>query len=118
VLEGAPVSPAPARAPQAPSRVSFQQVDPHQVRVEADTPPGYIVVLVGHHDAWHAEVGGAPAPLWQANGRYWAVATPGGPRTITFRFQPRWRGPALVCAGLGVLATIALLRLEARPARG
>jgi hypothetical protein len=118
VLEGAPASPTPAPAPPAPSRVSFQQVDPHQVRVEADTPPGYIVVLVGQHDAWRAQAGGAATPLWRANGRYWAVATPGGPLTFTFRFQPPWRGWALGSAGIGVLAALALLRLDARPTRG
>jgi hypothetical protein len=117
VIEGVP-SAAPPIGPAAEARVSFRRLDPHQVVVEADTPSGFIVVIEGHSDGWRVESSGRPVRLWRANGRYWAVATPGGARRFAFRFQPAWRGWALACAGLGVLAATAVLMVREPHARG
>jgi hypothetical protein len=90
-------------------RVLYERIDPHTLRLSATTPPGYLVVLDGHHPDWHAALPDRPLPLLRTHGRYWAVATPGGSRVVTVRFAPAWRSPALALAALGALATLALL---------
>jgi uncharacterized membrane protein YfhO len=72
-----------------------------------------IVVSQGYDAGWRAEVAGQEVPLLRANGRYWALATPGGTREWALRFRPRWLPPALAIFSIGLLASLALL---ARPA--
>jgi hypothetical protein len=97
--------------------VVYERLDPHTVRLTATTPPGYLVVLDGHHADWRAEGPAGALPLLRAHGRYWAVPTPGGPQVVTVRYAPAWRAPALAGAGLGALAALALVCLPGpRPA--
>jgi hypothetical protein len=96
---------APATAPS----VRLERLDPHTVRVHADTPPGTLVVAEGTHPAWQASEAGRPVPLGRADGRYWAIATEGGRRTIDVRFDPGWRSPSLALAALGLVAAVPLL---------
>jgi hypothetical protein len=90
-------------------RVEYMALDAHTVRIEARTPPGFVVVLDGHDPDWAAEEGSRPVPLLRANGRYRALPTSGGERSFTLRYRPRWRQPALVVAGAGTLAALVLL---------
>jgi hypothetical protein len=97
------VDPAPG------AEVEHERLDPHTVRVTGSTPPGFIVVLDGHHPDWAAEDRSGFVPLLRCLGRYQAVATPGGPRELTLRFRPRWPRlafglAALALVGLAVLA--------------
>jgi hypothetical protein len=85
-------------------------VDAHTVALEAHTPPGWIVVLDGHHPDWVAETEPDGAAEVRAAGRYRAVATPGGERRITLRYRPRWRAPALALAAAAALVGLALGR--------
>jgi hypothetical protein len=94
-------------APAGP-RVSYEGVGPHAVVLQATTPPGYLVVLDGHHPDWAAEDPSGPVPLLRAGTRYRAVPTPGGDRRFTLRYRPRWRAPALALAAVGALCTLAL----------
>ena len=105
---------------EAGAPVAYERLDPHTVRLSASTPPGYLVVLDGHHPAWRAEGGsGEPLPLLPAHGRYWAVPTPGGRQVVTVRYEPAWRAPALWAAALGALGALGLVVIPAaRRGRG
>jgi hypothetical protein len=108
VMLSTPPPPGRGGDPARRSTVVYETVDPHTVRVRADTPPGFIVVPDGHHPDWKAGDQSGPVPLLRANGRYRAVPTPGGERVFTLRYQPAWRTPALVLFALGVLAVVTL----------
>jgi hypothetical protein len=115
VLSETPPSVVPAVGRAGPARVDYEQLDAHTVRISASTPPGFLVVLDGFHPDWKAEDASAPVPLWQADGRYRALPTPGGEHAITLRYQPRWRGAALALASLSALACLALAARSVRP---
>jgi hypothetical protein len=114
VLEAPPPVPASPASSFGPPRVRYELVDPHTVRVRASTPPGLVVVLDGYHPDWTAEDRSGPVPLFRADGRYRAIVTPGGERVFTLRYRPRWRGPALLLAGGGLLGLLVLLVLGRR----
>ena len=95
-----------------PPDVAYEQANPHEVRITARTPPGFVLVLNQFDPAWRVDGG---TPLLRANFRYWAIPTPGGKSEFTVRFQPRWRTPALLLGALGTLLTGALLLRPARP---
>jgi hypothetical protein len=114
---------APAMAPSvddptagaAAASVVYRRLDPHAARIEANTPPGYVVVLDGYHRDWRARGADGPVPLLRANGRYWALPTPGGRQVFEVRYTPPWRSPALgACALGGVIALALLLRPAGR----
>ena len=111
VLLEAP-SPAGAAGPAGDgvegARVEYEAVDPHTVRLTARTPPGFLVVLDGHHPDWTAEDESGPVASLRADGRYRALPTPGGDRTVTLRYTPRWRAPALALAAVGALVALGL----------
>ncbi len=101
-------SPRPAAAPEG-TLVTYERLDAHTVRIHARTPPGVLVVLDTHHDAWEAEDASGPVEVRRAGARYRALRTPGGERAFILRFRPRWRGAALWLALGGGLVTLALL---------
>jgi hypothetical protein len=94
--------------------VSYQRLDPHAVRLDCATPPGFIVVLDGYNPGWRAHDGTGEVPLLRADGRYWALPTAGGSRTIEVRFRPWWRTPSLVLAAVGLAAVVGLAARERR----
>jgi hypothetical protein len=105
--------PPPALAPLAaatPSsnEASVERVGAHELRVRVDGGAGLVVVSEGYHRDWHASASDGPRPLLRANGRYWAIPTRGGGETITVRYQPAWRTPALVALVFGVVGALAL----------
>jgi hypothetical protein len=113
LLESPPAAvPGPAALPPGEVQVDYEAVDAHTVRIRARTPPGFVVVLDGHHPDWVAEDASGGVPVLKANGRYRALVTPGGDRTFTLRYRPAWRLPALVLSALGFLATVALACLR------
>ena len=90
--------------------VAYEEVEPHTVLLRATTPPGFLVVLDGHHPDWTAEdLSGGPVPLLRAGARYRAVPTPGGDRQFALRYHPRWRAPALTLAAIGALSALGLV---------
>ena len=95
-------------AGRRPSRVAYVRVDPHTVVLRATTPPGFLVVLDGHHPDWRAEDRSGPVPLQVAFGRYQAIPTRGGETVVTLRYQPAWRAPALFLFAMGGLAVLVL----------
>ena len=88
--------------------VRYEPEDAHTVRISARTPPGFVVVLDGHHPDWTAEDESGPVPVLRAGERYRALPTPGGERHFTLRYRPRWRAPALALAAVGALAALVL----------
>ena len=88
--------------------IAYERIDPHTVVLRANTPPGFLVVLDGHHPDWRAEDRSGPVPLRVAFGRYQAVPTRGGEAVVTLRYQPAWRAPAVWLFGLGGLAVLVL----------
>ena len=72
----------------------------------------------GHHRDWHAYASDGERPLLRANGRYWAIPTRGGDETITVRYEPSWRTPALGALALGGLGVLALGAWPLRRAQG
>lgn len=97
--------------PQAPppatgmASVAYETVDAHTVRLRATSPPGWIVVLDGHHPGWRSDGG---QPVLRAYGRYRAIVTPGGERTILLRYEPEWLGTARITGLLGVAMLVGL----------
>jgi hypothetical protein len=92
----------------ATSRVAYERVDPHTVVLRASTPPGFLVVLDGHHPDWRAEDRSGPVPLQAAFGRYQAVPTRGGDTIVTLRYRPAWRAPSLLLSAAGALVVLVL----------
>jgi hypothetical protein len=86
-------------------------MDAHTVRVRVSSPPGWVVVLDGHHPGWRSDAGDA---VLRAYGRYRAVPTPGGNRSFTLRYAPDWRLGALSASGVGAVVLLGLL-LSGRP---
>lgn len=86
--------------------VAYERVDPHTVVLRASTPPGFLVVLDGHHPDWKAEDRSAPVPLQVAFGRYQAIPTRGGEAVVTLRYRPAWRALAVGLFGIGGLAVL------------
>lgn len=95
-------------AGSSPSAVSYEPIDAQTVRIRAATPPGLIVVLDYYQRYWRVTEGDEPTPLLRANGRYWAIATPGGEREWVARYAPPWRLPSLLFALAGAATVIAL----------
>jgi hypothetical protein len=89
-------------------RIAYEAVDPHTVVLRASTPPGFVLILDGHHPDWTAEDASGPLPVLRVAGRYRAVPTAGGHRQLTLRYRPRWRAPALALAAAGALVALAL----------
>ena len=113
VLLSAPPPGGAVPTPQAAgaaAAVHFEQIDPHHVRLRASGPPGFVVVLVGYHPDWKAVGPSGEVPLLRANGRYWALPTPGGDRELDVRFSPRGTSPGLALAGLAAAACLLLAR--------
>ena len=100
-LDGAPPGGWRRVGETAGARVAYEGVDPHTVVLRATTPPGFLVVLDGHHPDWKAEDRSGPVPLQVAFGRYRAIPTRGGDAVVTLRYQPAWRAPALSCSRWG-----------------
>jgi hypothetical protein len=88
--------------------VAYERIDPHSVVLRANTPPGFLVVLDGHHPDWKAEDRSGPVPLQVAFGRYQAIPTRGGETVLTLRYEPSWRAPALFLFLMGGLAVLVL----------
>jgi hypothetical protein len=99
-----PAELAPGPTDSGPATVEIERLDPHSLRLRASSPPGFIVVLEGHHRDWQASGPSGPAALLRANGRYWALSTPGGEQEYLARFVPAWRPFALAGALLGLVA--------------
>lgn len=121
LAEEPPLMPARTETDREP-RVRYERPDPHHVRLELDTPPGFIVVAEGYDQGWTAAGPEGPIPLLRANGRYWALPTRGGEGGIDVRFEPSWRRPALALCVLGVLAAVVMswprVREHKRPGGG
>ncbi len=88
--------------------VRYERPDPHTVELTASTPPGWLVVLDGHHPDWKAEDRSGPVPLRRGPGRYRLLPTPGGDQVLTLRYRPSWPRPAFALALLG-LAILGIL---------
>jgi hypothetical protein len=111
LLSASPPGEAAAASGASAAEVVFEAIDPHHVRLRVSSPPGFVVVLVGHHPDWKATGPSGEVPLLRADGRYWALPTPGGEQEFHVRFAPRWPRPAFLACALGG-AACALLALR------
>jgi hypothetical protein len=119
VLVPGPLPPFSPGASPAAGHVTFERRDPETVRLRSSGGPGWLVVREGYHRNWRARGAAGDVPLLRADGRYWALPTPGGEQEITVRYQPGWRVPALAASALGLLAALAAALLARRaPADG
>lgn len=80
-----------------------------ELRVSASTA-GWVVVAEGHDSGWEAEVNGARAPVYRANGAFLAFPVPRGESRARLVYRPASLrvGAALSAAGLFVLALLSL----------
>ncbi|HXB55243.1 MAG TPA: hypothetical protein VN461_10695 [Vicinamibacteria bacterium] len=103
----------PVASPLFPesSRVAYERIDPHTIRIRSSTPPGYILVLDGYHPGWKATSEGVPVPLLRADDRAWALPTPGGDRVYLVRYHP---SGATLALALSLSASLASMLLWAR----
>jgi hypothetical protein len=109
----------PLEAVQAPPPVAAMTEGPHDVRLRALTPPGYVVWLSGWNAGWRARTDdGAAVEVLRAGSRYIALPTPGGERTFHLEFRPAWPRPALVLFALGAVATLMALVTGSRRRTG
>jgi hypothetical protein len=90
--------------------VEYQRLGPHTVRLRGSTPPGFVVVLDGHHPDWTAEDRSGPVPVLRYLGGYRAIPTPGGRLELTMVYRPRWPGVALGLVALAVVGLVVLAR--------
>jgi hypothetical protein len=108
ILEGeAPVA-GPGEPPRAPAVVSLAAPDLHTRVLRVHGPPGWVVLLEGHHPAWRAEGPGGRVTLRPANGRYLAFRTAGGDETYQLRYAPGWLWPSLALLAAGLVAVVFL----------
>ena len=113
-----PLLPLAAGTRESPSEASVERVSAHEVRVRAGVDAGLVVVSEGYHRDWQATASDGERPLLRANGRYWAIPTRGGGETITVRYRPSWRAPALAALALGALGALVLAAWPRRLDRG
>jgi hypothetical protein len=110
ILEPGAPAVAPPSDPAAAATVTVDEPGPHDVRLRASTPPGYIVLLSGWDAGWQARAGdGAAVTVLRANDRYIALPTPGGERTFHLQYRPRWWPLSLMLAAVGVVAVLGAL---------
>jgi hypothetical protein len=102
-----PASEADLR-PSLEAQVDYSRVDPHEVVVRVDGPPGTVVLLDPAHPSWRVGGPDGEHPVAIALGRYIAFPTPGGKQVFTLRLLPAWRFPSLILALAGVLACVRL----------
>jgi hypothetical protein len=96
--------------------VRFERRGPHVAWIDADTPPGLVVVLEGLAPGWKAYEDAVEHPLLRVGRRYRALETPGGRHRFEMRYEPAWRLPSLVIAILGALALGLVWAQESRGA--
>jgi len=115
ILEpGAPAA-APSFDPAAAATVAVDIAGPHDVRLRARTPPGYVVLLSGWDAGWQARAGdGAAIWVLRANDRYIALPTPGGERVFHLEYRPRWWPRSRALFALGAIATLAAVAASVR----
>ena len=107
--------------PGAAPPVEVSAPGPHDIRLRARTPPGYVVLLSGWNPGWQARRDdGRPVEVLRAGPRYIALPTPGGEQAFHLEYRPRWWPWSLALLGLGVIAALAALgsSLRSRPADG
>ncbi|MCK7480644.1 MAG: hypothetical protein M0C28_28020 [Candidatus Moduliflexus flocculans] len=100
--------PGPGGDARQAASVVYEPIDAHTVRVRARDTPGILVVRDGHHPDWEAEDSSGPVPVLRAGDRYRGIPTGGGEQTVTMRFRPGWRTPALLMAVAGALVALFL----------
>jgi hypothetical protein len=96
--------------PPREARVRYESPDPHTAIVRVSSPPGLVVVLDGYHADWDATLDSRPVPIVEAPGRYRLVETPGGDRTLEFRYHPRALGVGMPVFLIGLVVAAAILR--------
>jgi hypothetical protein len=95
-----PARSTPAPAGTTPARVQVERLDSHRLRLDAHTPPGYVVVMEGYDPAWTATSAG---PVVRGNRRSLVLSTPGGHLQTELVYAPPWPTPALAAGALGLL---------------
>jgi hypothetical protein len=96
--------------PPPGARVRYESPDPHRAIVRVSSPPGLVVVLDGYHADWDATLDGRPVPIVEAPGRYRLVETPGGDRTLEFRYHARALTVGMPVFLIGLVVAAAILR--------
>ena len=99
--------------------VTFDMVDPDQVRIQVDADaPGVLVINEIYAAGWNAYLDGERTAMVRANGAFRAVVVPAGSSKVVLRYEP-----ASLRLGLWLsLATLAgvlivLILLSRRPRR-
>ena len=87
-------------------RIAIREAAANRMVVEVRDLPGAraLVFAESNYPGWMATLDGAPARLYQANGRYQAVIVPAGTHLVEFAFRP-WR----VYAGVAVSVVTLIL---------
>src|SRR5208283_478767 len=101
---------------QPSARVLTAQFANEKVLIQAESPaPAMVVVSQGYYSSWKAFLDGSPVRLWRANYGFQAVEIPAGHHEIQLRYVDTWFDIGLVASAFGLLATLILWRLTARP---
>ena len=95
--------------------VDFASYGPHQIRLrlKSTSGPGMLVLTDAYSPGWTAVVDGNPAKIYRADAMFRAVALRGGEKEVIFNYRPPRFTEGLVCFGLGLLVTLALLLVPA-----
>jgi hypothetical protein len=105
--------------PGAAPPVEVSALGPHDIRLRARTPPGYVVLLSGWNPGWRARRDdGAAVDVLRAGPRYIALPTPGGEQAFHLEYRPRWWPWSLALLGLGAIAALAALVSSLRSVGG
>lgn len=86
----------------------IEEEAPERVIVRVEAPqPGVTVLADTYAEGWRATLDGLPMPILKVNGLFRGIATPSGPHSIEFTYQP-WPFWAGLSASLGTLGLLAL----------
>jgi len=103
-------------------RVTFRELGPDRVRLEAElSHPGWVVLVDGYEPGWHARLDGVAVPLLRANLAFRAVAVGAGRHVIEQVYRPRSVTVGLILSGLFLILCLAAAmgpRSTGRPGGG
>jgi hypothetical protein len=107
---------APEPQGRGPSRVTITSDGPLRVELMAEMKgSGFVVLADSHYPGWEAQIDGARAPVYAADGLFRAVFVPDGTHRVVFRYLPR---PLFVGLAVAVLTLAAAALLVWRGGAG
>jgi hypothetical protein len=108
VLSG--VAAAPPTGASGSSTARVVQYDAERIEIDVNASrDGYLILTDAFYPGWTASIDGQPAPIFQADVLFRAVAVEAGQSVVTFRYAPTWLPGAFVAGGAAWLIAAAFV---------